>query len=85
MKVQISMNDELLAKVDAIADQLYTTRSGYITIAVSQLLMAYEAMDAVKTMSVAIKKIADTGNIDDETRHQIEDFERLAKMIVPVR
>lgn len=85
MKVQISVDDELMAKVDRAADAMYTSRSGYFAMAASQLLMAYEAMDAVKTMSLAIKKIADTGTIDDVTRHQIEDFERITKMIVPVK
>ena len=85
MKVQISINDELLARVDEAADAAYTSRSGYITSAVSDKLMAYAAINAVRTMSLAIKKIADTGNIDDATRHQIEDFERLAKMIVPAK
>lgn len=85
MKVQISINDELLTRVDVAADSMYLSRSGYFSMAVSQLLMAFEAMDAVKTMSLAVKKIADSGEIDDATRHQIEDFERLAKMIVPSR
>jgi len=85
MKVQISMDDALMAKVDEAADEMYTSRSGFVTMAVTQVLMTREAINAVKTMSIAIRKIADTGEIDDATRHQIEDFERMAKMIIPVK
>lgn len=85
MKVNITMDDELMAKLDEAADEMYTTRSGFITMAVSQVLASREAINAVKTMAIAIKKIADTGEIDDTTRHQIEDFQRIATMIIPVK
>jgi metal-responsive CopG/Arc/MetJ family transcriptional regulator len=85
MKVQISIDDALMAKVDEAADAMYTSRSGYITMALSQLIMQYQVVDSVKTMSLAIKKMADTGEIDDDTRHQLEDFERMVKMIIPTK
>lgn len=85
MKVNISIDDELLTKMDEAADEMYTTRSGFITMAVSQVLASREAINAVKTMAIAVKKIADTGEIDDATRHQIEDFQRIATMIIPIK
>jgi metal-responsive CopG/Arc/MetJ family transcriptional regulator len=85
MKVNITMDDELMAKLEEAADEMYTTRSGFITMCVSQVLASRDAINAVKDMAIAIKKIADTGEIDDSTRHQIEDFQRIAKMIIPVK
>jgi hypothetical protein len=32
-------------------------------------------------MAFAMRKIADKGEIDDETMRELEDFERLAKML----
>lgn len=83
MKVQISVDDELMAKVDQAIEAMHVNRSGYFSMAVAQQVQTWEMVNAIKLMSFSIKKIADTGVVDDETRHQIEDFERLVKMVVP--
>jgi metal-responsive CopG/Arc/MetJ family transcriptional regulator len=85
MKVQVSIDDALMAKVDEAADLMYISRSGYFTMAVSQQVAQFQVLEAVKTMSLAIKKIADTGVIDDTSRHQLEDFERMVRMILPTK
>lgn len=85
MKVQISVDDELMAKVDQAIEAMHVNRSGYFSMAVAQQVQTWEMVNAIKLMSFSIKKIADTGVVDDETRHQIEDFERLVKMIVPIK
>ena len=85
MKVQLSIDDELMKKVDQASEAMHINRSGYFSMAVSQQVMAWELTNSLKTMSFAIKKIADTGIVDDETRHQIEDFERLAHMLMPLK
>lgn len=81
-KIQISINDDLLRRVDEYADHTYNSRSGTITLALSQLLSSDEVIRALSSMSLAMQKIADTGNVDDETLKQLEDFERLSKMLV---
>lgn len=78
-KVQISIDDDLLARVDAYADQHYTTRSGCISQSLVQLLASAELMDAVKDMAVSMRRIADNGEIDDETKKDLEHFEYIAK------
>lgn len=85
MKVQLSIDDGLMAKVDEVSSAMHISRSGYFSMAVSQQLQSWEMVNAIKMMSFAIKKVADTGVLDDETRHQLEDFERLVRMIVPVK
>lgn len=81
-KIQISINDDLLKRVDEYACHTYNTRSGTITYALSQLLNSDELVRAVSAMSLAMQKIADTGNVDEETQKTLEDYERLAKMIM---
>jgi metal-responsive CopG/Arc/MetJ family transcriptional regulator len=81
-KINISINDDLLQRLDEYADHTYNTRSGTITLALSQLLGADELIRGVSSMSLAMQKIADTGNIDDETMKELEDFQRLANMLV---
>ena len=81
MKLTISLDDKLVERVDNYADSNYMSRSGFISFACSQFLNSAEVMIMVKDMSLAMRKIADTSTIDDETMRQLEDFERLAKML----
>lgn len=82
MKVQITLDDALMHRVDAYADENYMSRSGLLSLAVTQYLNAAEVTKAIKEMSVCMRKIADNGTVDDETMEQLEDFERLSKMLV---
>lgn len=81
-KVQISIDDSLLDRIDNYADNNYLTRSGLITLATNQYLNSAEVITAIKDMSVSMRKIADQGSIDEQTMEQLEDFERIAKVLV---
>jgi metal-responsive CopG/Arc/MetJ family transcriptional regulator len=81
-KVQISIDDSLLARVDGYASDNYLSRSGLISLACVQFLNSAEAVVAVKDMSVSLRKIADSGDVDEETMKQLEGFERLSKKLI---
>lgn len=81
-KVQISIDDSLLDRIDNYADNNYLTRSGLITLATNQYLNSAEVITAIKDMSVSMRKIADQGSVDEQTMEQLEDFERIAKVLV---
>ena len=61
------------------------SRSGLVSISVAQYLNANEVMTLVKDMSLAMRKIADSGTIDSDTVQKLEDFERISKMLVGVK
>ena len=82
MKVNVTLDDELMQRVDNYADRNYMSRSGLISLAVTQYLNQQEVILAIKDVSLAIRKIADTGKMDRETIEQFEDFERLSKMFL---
>ena len=81
MKINITMNDELLERLDKHAKELYTTRSGLISLACVQYLNQQEAMNLIRVMSTTMQRIAETGTIDDEAQRQIDDFERIVKLM----
>lgn len=81
MKVQISLDDELFVRIDKLAKKNYMSRSGLISQACISYLITNEVVYAVKDIALSMRKIADTGEVDIETRIQLEDFERIAKMI----
>jgi len=80
-KVQISIDDDLLTKVDKLADSMYMSRSGFISYATSQVINSNAVMLAITEVSLALKKIADTGSISEDDKQQLDDFERIVKMI----
>lgn len=80
-KIQISINDDLLTRADNYADESYTSRSGLITQALIDFLNARETMQLVKNLSLAIGKIAESGNVDQDTMDLIKDFERFTKLV----
>lgn len=81
MKVNVTLDDELMQRLDSYADENYMSRSGFISLACTQFLNAADVSRAVRDMAFAMRKIADKGEIDDETKQQLEDFERLSKML----
>lgn len=84
-KVQISIDDELLTRLDKVADTNYMSRSGLISVACTQYINAQEVILAVNEMSLAMRKIADNNKVDNETMQQLEDFERISKMLIGVK
>jgi metal-responsive CopG/Arc/MetJ family transcriptional regulator len=85
IKVNITLDEDLMRRVDEYAEENYLNRSSLVSIATTQFLNAADVTKAVKDMAFAMRKIADSGEIDDESRRQLEDFERLSKMLVMSR
>lgn len=80
-KVQISIDDELLKRIDTYADNNYMSRSGLFTIAINQYLNMNEVTSAIVRLNLAFEKIAENGNIDDNTMKELEDWQRLANLL----
>lgn len=81
-KINISIDDKLLERLDRVADSNYMSRSGLISTACAQYINTNEVIVAIKDMSVAMRKIADLGTVDHETMEQLEDLERVCKVLM---
>ena len=84
MKVNITLDDELMKRVDKYADENYMSRSGLISLATTQFLNASDVTTAIKDMSIAMRKIADKAVVDKETIEALEDMERLSKYLTGI-
>lgn len=82
MKVNITLDDELMARIDVHADRNYMSRSGLISLAVTNYLNSNDIMLAITDIALAMRKIADTGNIDDDSMEKLQDFERFCNILV---
>lgn len=59
MRINITMDEELIKKVDEVAKKMFVSRSAYISFAVSQKMQADKMLDnlpdMVKTMQDAVE------------------------------
>lgn len=81
MKVQITLDDALVSRLDEYAEDNYLSRSGCISLALTQYLNSADVTKAIKDLAISMRKIADTGKVTAEQMEQLEDMERLAKML----
>ena len=58
------------------------SKSGFISYACAQFIGQIEMMSAIQDMALTMRKIADQGEIDQESKEQLEDFERMIKMLL---
>lgn len=81
-KVQLSIDENLIDRIDNYADQNYMSRSAFFTLAASQYLNQAEVVFAIRDLSLAMQKIAKDKKVDSETLERLEDFERLSYMLM---
>ena len=80
-KVQISIDDELMKKVDAYVETNYMSRSGFFSSLANTHFQAMQVTDSLKDIALSIRKVADNNKIDKETKKKLDDFERLVKLL----
>lgn len=85
MKLQVSLDDKLVKRLDNYAQENYMSRSGLISFACNQFLNQVEITQAIKTLELTVQKIADNGAVDDELLKKLEDFERISKKMIGVK
>ena len=81
IKVNISIDEELLKRADEAADRNFMTRSGIIQVSLNQYLLQEDITRSIKSMAISMRKIADTGTVDDETMKSLQELETFAKIV----
>lgn len=82
MKLQISLDDQLVSRIDRCAEKNYMSRSGFISQACVQLLNQTELVSSINRLSYACQKVSETNEIDEDTKQQFKEFELLAKIML---
>ena len=81
MKVNITLDDKLMERIDDHALNNYMSRSGLVSLACTQYLNQVETTKAVLEIALILRKVADEGKLDEDTCRKLEDYERLCKML----
>ena len=80
-KVQISIDETLLQKLDDFADRNFCTRSGAVSMAVSQLVLQDELQRSMRSMAMAMQKIAENGHLDEQSVKDMKQMQQLIQLI----
>lgn len=80
-KVNVSLDEELLQRADDYADNNYLTRSGLISVALNQYLVQKDVLSAINEISVSLRRIADSGKIDNDTLRQLAELRQVTELL----
>lgn len=81
MKVGITMNDDLMHRIDEYCANNYLSRSGFLSLAANTYLNNELAIKAVFDLSVSMRQIADSNKINDEDVRKIEKIVATYKVL----
>lgn len=81
-KVQITIDDELLRDVNDYCDKNYMNRSCLVSQSLLQVINQQKVIDSLTNLTIAIKNISQTGNVDENILQEINSFELLCKMLI---
>lgn len=80
-KISISLPDDVLARVDSFCERTFQNRSSFICQSVLQTMNSQEAVVALVSLSSSMRKIAETGSIDEETKKELDEIQRVAEFL----
>lgn len=81
VKIQITLEQDLLDRIEAYADRNGLTRSSMLAYAATQLMRQDEALASMATVAASMRRIADSGEISDDDKKQLEQFEAVASLL----
>ena len=82
MKINVSLDDKLIERIDHYAENYYMSRSSFVSLACTQFLNQSEVVFAIKDLSLAMQKIAKDKTVDVDTLERLEEFERISRMLL---
>lgn len=80
-RVTITLDEDLVDKIDFYAQKGFTSRSGYISLACTQLIQQTEIFAFMQDMTVISKKLASQTIIDPNDEETQEDFKKLEFLV----
>lgn len=82
VKIQITVDDELLSRVDEYADEHYTSRSGAFSQAVDRMVNEDEMRKVLKRVTNAMEGMAKGQELTEEQQADLDKFRILSSLWV---
>jgi metal-responsive CopG/Arc/MetJ family transcriptional regulator len=80
VKVQISVDRDVLDRIDDYCNQHYMSRSGFLAFSASQVISSEETVKLLKQMNGLLSRVAETGKMDDQTRADLDKLSRVVAL-----
>ena len=81
-RIQISIDDELLEKVDNYTKKRYISRSGLISFLLNQHLMTYDLVEQLRVTNSKLSQIKNFKELDDEElKERIDELDLILSMM----
>ena len=80
MKVQISIDDDLMNKIDVYAEKNYMSRSSLFAVAANEYVNARAYISAMQDIALAYQEIAKKNKLDDDAMAELEKINILVYM-----
>lgn len=80
MRVNMTLSDELLQRIDTYASSNSMSRSGFVSFACNQFLLQNELSSLLVSMKRAFETIAATGSCSDEQMKELDKFADLVEL-----
>lgn len=81
MRVNMTLNNELLERIDNYAKSNYMNRSSVVSFACNQFLISNELQSLLVDMKRALQTIANKDTITDEQLKELEKFENICDLM----
>lgn len=81
MRVNLSLGDELVGKLDKYAKDNFMTRSSLVSFACNQFLTSFEVVELMRKATLCMREIADKGTVDEKAMKELEDMEYLLRIV----
>lgn len=81
MKVQLSIDDDLMNKADEYAKKNYLTRSGLVSMVLSQFLEYKDISSTLGSMLDIMNDLNSSVSMDDEGKEKLKELEGVYKVM----
>lgn len=79
-KINVTIDDELLERVDNYIKSNYLSRSGLVTLSLNEYLKTRELYAAISSMALSMQRLSSSKEIDDDFKEELEAFYKLANL-----
>lgn len=80
-KINVSLDEDLIKRIDDFADSVYMTRSALISFACTQYINANSLTNSIISLSESLRKMADSGEYDEEVLEKLKTFESMVQLL----
>lgn len=80
-KINISIPNDLLDRIDEYADDNYLSRTAVICLATNEYLVSREMQKMFREMSKVCKRLAESDGMPEDIQQQLDEFQRLTKLM----